>query len=187
MLKNRQKLARRCPTLRSTGRCAMKPRSAGSLNVMHLDRLAFLAWATLFIAYAGSSSASSGFESIPVDEVLPIQGKSCGCISFPSTGPLLQTNIVMSSGSYDGPHLIRYEGTTLSFSRAGPPQGKRNFINKYVTGKSTLISRTHEVHYQQVCSTYPDPPAEGSCFAGSLTIRTGEKSATLKIVQLCGC
>ena len=154
---------------------------------MHLYKPVLLAWATFFIAYAGSSSANSAFEPIPVDEVLPIQGESCGCISFPSSGPLLQTNIVMSSGSYDGPHLMRYEGNTLSFSRVGPPQGKRNFINKYVAGETTLISRTHEVKYHQVCSAYPDPPTEGSCFAGTLTIRTGKKSSILKIVQVCGC
>jgi hypothetical protein len=131
--------------------------------------------------------ANSGLEPIPVEEVLPIQGKSCGCIAFPRRGPLLPTNVIMSSGSYEGPHLIRSEGVTLSFARAGPPQGKRTFVNKFVAKEMSLISRTREVNYQQACAEYPDPPTEGSCFVGSLTLRADKKSSSVEIVQVCGC
>lgn len=154
---------------------------------MHLNKLALVTGTMSLLTFSGVSSATSGFEPLPVEEVLPIQGNSCGCISLPSKGPLHQTNIVMSSGSYDGPHLLRYEGSTLSFSRAGPPQGKRIFTNKYVAGQFVLTSRTREVNYHQVCSAYPDPPTEGSCFAGSLTIRSGKKTSAIKIIQVCGC
>ena len=142
----------------------------------------------LFVA--GSASASDvGLvpQPIPLDEVLPIEGQSCGCIVFPQNNILSANNIIMSSGSYDGPHLLRLNGKTVTFTRQGRPSGNPTYINRYSAGQVQLVTSTRQVKYQKACVSYPDPPSEGACWVGTLKLRSNGASSVTKIVEICGC
>lgn len=157
---------------------------APTSNVMHQDKLSLL---PLLLAISAPSFASSGLEPLPVADVLPIEGKTCGCVAFLDGQPLLPSAIVMSSGSYSGPHLVRLNGATVALDRIGPPKGKDTFANTYRSGSISIVTRTREVSYSHVCTSYPEPPSEGSCFTGTLTLRIGKELSSARIVQLCGC
>ena len=139
---------------------------------------------------AGSAAASDMQlepQSIPIDEVLPIEGASCGCSVFPQSNALSATSIIMSSGSYDGPHLLRLNGKTVTFTRKGRPLGIVTFINNYSAGQVQLVTSTRQVEYQKACVSYPSPPSEGGCWVGTLKLRSKGASSETKIVEICGC
>lgn len=142
------------------------------------------------LVVAGSAAAFDvGLEPqpIPIEEVLPIEGKSCGCIVFPQNSILSANNIIMSSGSYDGPHLLRLNGKTVTFTRKGRPSGNLTYINRYSAGQVQLVTSTRQVEYQKACVSYPNPPSEGACWVGTLKLRSKGASSVTKIVEICGC
>ena len=145
----------------------------------------------LGLLVVAESAAASDVElkpqPIPIDEVLPIERESCGCIVFPQNNILSANNIIMSSGSYDGPHLMRLNGKTVTFTRKGRPSGNPTYINRYSAGQVQLVTSTRQVEYQKACVSYPDPPSKGSCWVGTLKLRSKGASTVTKIVDICGC
>jgi hypothetical protein len=154
---------------------------------MHFNKTALIFGLLVVAGPAMASNVELEPQPIPVDEVLPIEGLSCGCKVFPQNKMLSATNIIMSSGSYDGPHLLHLNGKTVSFTRKGRPSGNSTFINKYSAGQIQLVTSTRKVKYQKACVSYPDPPSEGSCWVGTLKLRTKGASSMTKIVEICGC
>ena len=154
---------------------------------MHFNKTAFF-FGLLIVADAASApNVELDPQPIPAEEILPIEGSSCGCISFPQSKTLSATNVIMSSGSYDGPHLLRLNGKTLSFARKGAPSGNPVYTNKYSVGSIQLVTKTRQVEYQKACDSYPAAPSEGSCWVGSLKLSSGKSSSITKIVVICGC
>lgn len=143
----------------------------------------------LLIAVGSAAASDMQLEPQPIliDEVLPIEGRSCGCIVFPQSTALSAANIIMSSGSYDGPHLLRLNGKTVTFTRKGRPLGNVTFINNYSAGQVQLVTSTRQVEYQKACVSYSSPPSEGSCWVGTLKLRSKGVSTVTEIVEICGC
>jgi len=154
---------------------------------MHFRALAYLLCLSLLCFSDLAASDNLKLQPLPQAEVPTITGQFCGCITFPKGAPLTDENIIMSSGSYDGPNLVRIAGTTRSLNRVAPSLGHNPYVNKFASDTLRITARTHEVKYQDYCSTYSDPPPHGSCFLGMLIVKDGRNSSNLKILELCGC
>ena len=154
---------------------------------MHLRTVAYLLTLLALCPSALAASDHLKLQPLPLAEVSPITGEACGCIAFSQGVPLTVENILKSSASYDGPHLVRIAGTTRTLKRLGPPQGRNPYVNRFASGSLRITSRTREVKYQEHCAAYADPLPHGSCFLGTLTVKEGRSSFSQKILELCGC
>ena len=99
----------------------------------------------------------------------------------------MRENVLFSTGSGEGPALIRVDNETLTLPRRGPSNGRKTFVNEYGGEKLRLVTRTQYANCKKVCNLYPDPPTEGSCFVGTIAARLKGQSFVQKIVQICGC
>jgi hypothetical protein len=145
--------------------------------------LVALSSGTASVAQPASNAMLLSF--LPPERVFPLDAEQCSCATF-REGAALVDDAVIFSGTSNLGHMrvVRrdYELKHLSRKVAG-----KNYINIFGSAGVNVSLTTTEVPFEQACSAYPDPPAHGSCFVGTMRVHVGKRSTAMEVVQLCGC
>jgi len=134
---------------------------------------------------AHPTSNSVVVSPLPPEMVFPLVGEQCSCATF-RKGTALVDDAVLFSFRPDSAHARLANRDYELTNRSRKLVGKR-WINTFIGAGVGVTLEMTETSYEEVCSTYSDPPPHGSCFVGTIRARVGQKSTSFPVVQLCGC
>jgi|GEM_PF-3817808 len=160
---------------------------------MHLPFLPVLSLAALLAlpasGIAQSHSAAPLLTQLPAARVLPLQGERCTCAVVPAgrAGMPPSFDTVLASSTAEEVRLV-LDGRERELSNARGRKIGRDWVNTYRGDGAVVTIRSRQVPFAPTCARHPDPPSEGSCYAGELRVSTdGGAPQGRPIVQVCGC
>lgn len=123
---------------------------------------------------------------LPTDKAYELhQAQGCSCSLFRRGTNQNPENVLLSVIPDES--RIYLNDKTISLIRTAPPTGKNTFINHYKGDNVFVTTKMHQVDYGKFCSEYTDPPTEGSCFAGKLSVKYKNSFKSFQIIGVCGC
>lgn len=161
---------------------------------MHLPFLSVLSLVVLLLALPATGTAQSTqppplLTPLPAERIAPLQGERCTCAVVPAgrAGMPPSFDTVLASTTAEELHVV-IKGRELTLANARSTKIGRDWVNTYRGDSAVVAIRSRKVPFAPTCAAYPDPPSEGSCYAGELRASTGGGAPQGRpIVQVCGC
>ena len=158
---------------------------------LSISRTAVFAVAVLSIAVAGLTEAEEPSD-LPLQPLLPewirpLEVGGCSCSTFRAKKLLSIDRVLLSAGGFRDPARIRIDKKNIEVPHRAFSKSKGTLIHRYSDDSIALLLQTKQVEYEPSCATYANPPSEGSCFSGKLSITYEGKKYTVPITQICGC
>jgi len=126
---------------------------------------------------------------LPAERVAPLQGERCTCAVVPAgrASRPLSFDTVLASSTAEEVRLV-LDGREHELSNVRSKKIGRDWVNTYRGDGAVVTIRSREVPFAPTCANHPDPPSEGSCYAGELRVSMdGGAPQGRPIVQVCGC
>jgi len=144
----------------------------------------------LALALAGCAVAPAAKHDVqiahlPVEQVFPLEGEQCGCMSFRTGAQQAKNTAFFSFTPTQG--RLRMNGQNLELRQATHRTAAGGHVNEFAGSGVRASLTAKEVPFTQACSPYPEPPVHGSCFVGTLDVKAEQGSESMQVVQLCGC
>ena len=155
------------------------------MRFVALAIVSLLALALAGCAVAPAAKREVQIAHLPVEQVFPLEGEQCGCMSFRAGAQQAKNAALFSFTPTQG--RLRVTGQNLELKQASHRMAAGGHVNEFTGNGVSALLTAKEVPFPQACSPYPEPPVHGSCFVGTLDVKAGQGSESLQVVQLCGC